>query len=419
MSQQLLNTPQLSNHQLSKQAIDRADPNVKVIRLHPAQAEFRRSDARIRGFVGGIGSGKSWAGAYDLLTRTKPGRLYQVLSPTYRMLEDASWRTLKELARSINFLKEENKGRMSLLLGNGAEILGRTADDPERLRGPNISGAWLDEASLMVESTVDIILGRLRECGEHGWVSGTFTPRGKRHWTYRFFADSPEAVLFHAKTSQNPFLPATFATSLEGRYSPQFARQELAGEFCEIEGEEFPATWFENAWFERWPENLIIKTLALDPSKGRSDKTGDFSAYVKLGVSHEDVLYIQADLARRPIAQMVADGVEHYRQWEPHAFSLEGNAWQDLLAPDFSQEFRAAGMIAPELFLLNNMVNKQVRIRRLGGYLAHGRVKFMAGCPGTRMLVDQLLDFPSGPHDDGPDAMEMAIRIAEQLTSGE
>ena len=34
----------------------------------------------------------------------------------------------------------------------------------------------------------------------------------------------------------------------------------------------------------------------------------------------------------------------------------------------------------------------------------------------TKLLVDQLRDFPLGSHDDGPDALEMAMRLAEQLT---
>jgi hypothetical protein len=29
--------------------------------------------------------------------------------------------------------------------------------------------------------------------------------------------------------------------------------------------------------------------------------------------------------------------------------------------------------------------------------------------------VDQLRDFPVGTHDDGPDALEMAIRLAEEV----
>jgi hypothetical protein len=33
-------------------------------------------------------------------------------------------------------------------------------------------------------------------------------------------------------------------------------------------------------------------------------------------------------------------------------------------------------------------------------------------------LVDQLRDFPAGAHDDGPDALEMALRLAEEVWHG-
>ena len=31
------------------------------------------------------------------------------------------------------------------------------------------------------------------------------------------------------------------------------------------------------------------------------------------------------------------------------------------------------------------------------------------------MLVDQLREFPTGKHDDGPDALEMAIRMGNEI----
>lgn len=390
------------------------------IQMHDVQSRFKKSDSRLRAFCGGINTGKSWIGAYDLVTRAKPGRLYMVLAPTFPMLRDAAWRALKSIAETLGYLVEENKGEMKLTLGNGAEILGRSADDPDRLRGPNLSGVWMDEAGLMSESILNIMLGRLREGGELGWLSATFTPNGKRHWTYREFALADDAQLFHCRTKDNPFAPKGFVESLSNRYSPQFARQELEGAFVEIDGEEFSALWFDegSAFFETWPNNLALKTLSLDPSKGKSDRVGDFSAYTKLGVNHEDVLLIECDMRRRPIDEMVQTGVDIYQDFQPHAFGVESNAWQDLLMPEFDREFKRRNIIAPSIWELHNSVNKQVRIRRLAGYLSHGRVKFKTNSPGTQMLIDQFLDFPKGPHDDGPDSMEMALRLAEVLTNG-
>lgn len=399
--------------------VQRKTKRRRKIQLHPIQSRFKSSNSLLRAFCGGINTGKSWIGAYDLLTRAKPGRLYMVLAPTFPMLRDAAWRAIKQMAEDLNFLRSENKSEMKLILNNGAEILGRSADDPDRLRGPNLSGAWLDEAGLMSETTVDIMRGRLREGRELGWLSATFTPNGKRHWTYRTFALDPAAELFHCRTADNPFAPEGFDELLRGTYSPQFARQELGGEFIEMDGEEFNATWFsEDAFFDVWPETLTLKTLALDPSKGKSDKVGDFSAYIKFGVDVTDTLLIEANMKRRPISEMVATGVDLYLDFKPHAFGLESNAWQDLLCPEFKREFDSRGVLVPEIWELHNSVNKEVRIRRLAGYLAHGRVKFKNNSPDTQLLVDQFLEFPKGKHDDGPDAMEMALRLAETLVNG-
>jgi hypothetical protein len=59
-----------------------------------------------------------------------------------------------------------------------------------------------------------------------------------------------------------------------------------------------------------------------------------------------------------------------------------------------------------------------VRIRRLGPHLSARRMKFKDKSPGTKLLVDQLREFPIGDHDDGPDALEMAMRLAAGMLAG-
>jgi hypothetical protein len=38
--------------------------------------------------------------------------------------------------------------------------------------------------------------------------------------------------------------------------------------------------------------------------------------------------------------------------------------------------------------------------------------------PGCRLLVQQLRDFPLSDYDDGPDALELALRMVWLLLSG-
>lgn len=182
---------------------------------------------------------------------------------------------------------------------------------------------------------------------------------------------------------------------------------------------EWPEDYFgEDIWFNAWPKELQLKTVALDPSKGADSRHGDYSAHVVLGIDRQGLLYVEADLQRRPTPQMVADGVALCRRHDVQAFGVEANQFQELLAGEFRAEFERQGIRGVPVCPIHNHVNKQVRIRRLGPYLSQRKIRFLANSPSTQMLVDQLRDFPLGSHDDGPDALEMALRLAEQLFHG-
>lgn len=179
---------------------------------------------------------------------------------------------------------------------------------------------------------------------------------------------------------------------------------------------EWPESYFdEGCWFDKWPRETKLRTLALDPSKGADARHGDYSAFVALAVDEQGLLYVQADLARRPTARMVADGVELCERFRPDAFGVEANQWQQLLAGEFLSELHRRGLLGLTPGEIHNHTNKAMRIRRLGPYLSQRRLRFKRRCPSTALLVDQLRDFPVGAHDDGPDALEMAIRLAEEV----
>lgn len=182
---------------------------------------------------------------------------------------------------------------------------------------------------------------------------------------------------------------------------------------------EWPEAYFEELhWFDEWPRRLRVKTMALDPSKGRDARHGDYSALVMLAVDFDGTLYVEADLARRPTPEMMATAVERYRLFRPDAFGVEANQFQELLADSLAAEFARQGLFDAAPWAMTNQVAKPVRIRRLGPYLAQKRIRFKADSPSTQMLVEQLREFPLAAHDDGPDATEMALRLAAEMLSG-
>jgi len=203
-------------------------------------------------------------------------------------------------------------------------------------------------------------------------------------------------------------LPALMKMRAENRSSFEAEKQcnPINPALCE-----WGDSYFESlVWFTRWPKDLQVKTIAVDPSKGKDAKRGDYSAIVHLGRDRAGQMWVRADLKRRDTRKIVEDAVRAHIEFRPDAAVCEGNSFQELLAEDMGQEAERQGQVA-DFHPIDNTVKKVVRIRRLTPYLSHGKFNFYDDA-GTRLLVDQLREFPIGSHDDGPDALEMALRAA-------
>jgi predicted phage terminase large subunit-like protein len=113
---------------------------------------------------------------------------------------------------------------------------------------------------------------------------------------------------------------------------------------------------------------------------------------------------------------LVALTVAEAAQFDPDGLGIETNQFQHLLATQILEESKKQGNAIPIMQIYNN-ISKDVRIRRLGPYLANKLIKFKRN-EGTRLLVAQLREFPLGKHDDGPDSLEMALRVMISMWNG-
>jgi PBSX family phage terminase large subunit len=208
----------------------------------PAQRVFHGDlSTRFKGYSGPIGSGKSHALAYEalFLSRQNPGLVGLIGAPTYTMLADATQRTLFEVlaAEDIPYIfnKQDNCLRFP---SNGSEIIFRSMDNPDRLRGPNLAWFGLDELTYTYEDAWTRMLGRLRHpeakrlCGFAVW-----TPKGY-DWVYKRFVEekNPDYRLVQASPKENTHLPSDFYDRLKTSYNELFFRQEVLGEYLDIYG---------------------------------------------------------------------------------------------------------------------------------------------------------------------------------------
>jgi predicted phage terminase large subunit-like protein len=166
---------------------------------------------------------------------------------------------------------------------------------------------------------------------------------------------------------------------------------------------------------EKWPKRFRGGVVCVDPSKGGSDRQGDYCAIVFMGMGAEDrLLYVDAVIERIPLDQIVRKLLELCRLWRPQNVGIEADQFQELLVHEFRRQC-GDPMRLPVPMSIWEMctegVSKVSRIRRLSQYVINRELRFKADSPGCRLLVEQLMDFPFAEHDDGPDALEMCMRL--------
>lgn len=206
-----------------------------------AQADFWADQSKFRAFSGGISSGKTFAGAIEILRQ--PARsVGMVVAPTFPMIRKASLKTFLELAKPAGLIKSFNKADWEMELVNGSTIYWASADNPDSLRGPNLGWFWMDEGAFCSFETWLIMIGRLRRSPGRGWM--TTTPQGKKHWLYKELVKPGKIAVHKASTASNKFVARDFVESLGGHGSTSWQLQELEGEFVDDGGAMFRRSWY-------------------------------------------------------------------------------------------------------------------------------------------------------------------------------
>lgn len=223
-----------------------------------------------------------------------------------------------------------------------------------------------------------------------------------------------------------PLYDLMLKRSAIGRLSFDMEMQGIprSADQCEWPDEAF---LYPHFWFDDWGpvDHYEIRTMFLDPSLGRDSKTGDPSAIVAYGRDKRGLELAEADIKRRNAKQMIDDLVAFAARFKPDIVGIESNAFQSLLMPILYQsienhEKETGQILAFRIIGLENSVNKQVRIRRLNNPISERRLRLKSRSPGTMTLLEQLKTFPDkSAHDDGPDALECARRLAIQAVNGE
>ena len=161
-------------------------------------------------------------------------------------------------------------------------------------------------------------------------------------------------------------------------------------------------------------ESLLVKTLAIDPSI-KETSTACYKAIITVGMDPEGIIYVlDAFIRRCSINQMIESAYLRHTEFGPKTVGLETVAGQEFLLNEFNRTAAKKGYHLP-LVRIEQKENKEVRIKGLGPLVELGVIRFQKGHSDQNLLIEQLLNFPSG-EIDGPDALEMAIRLLRRAS---
>jgi hypothetical protein len=159
-------------------------------------------------------------------------------APTYRILRDATKRTFLEILELEEVAYRSHKSENSItLLDNGSQIIFRSLDEVEHLRGPNLAWFGVDELTYCKQEAWNRLEARLRH-PQANMLRGfaAWTPKGYDA-VYERFVGSPGpdywAVL--ASPRENHYTAETgLYDRLAASYDEKQYRQEVLGEYLNV-----------------------------------------------------------------------------------------------------------------------------------------------------------------------------------------
>jgi len=184
------------------------------------QDAFMFSDKKYKGAFAGKRGGKTEVGAFysGYMHEQKEGYkpngidpyLGIIIAPTTNMLKRLSWKKFKAYWKHL--IVRDIQSPFEIDWHDGSEILGISADKPERLEGLKASWIWIDEVFQVKEQLYLEALARTADMDGVVICTGSLGVQyinPSQHWAHKYFKEEPDGdtECFEWNTEDNPHFP--------------------------------------------------------------------------------------------------------------------------------------------------------------------------------------------------------------------
>lgn len=188
---------------------------------------------------------------------------------------------------------------------------------------------------------------------------------------------------------------------------------------------------FQEEWFDFWDDEgkqlpdfsdpRFVFVGSNDPSLGKNKKSDTSSIFALAKDTSTGYIYVLiADIAKRKPDQIIEDAIEASRRLKRdykrpyYQFGVETVQFQYYFAEIMRQKSAAIGEYLP-IVEINSVQNKDARIQSLQPFVKNGYVKFSKK---HKTLLKQMYEYPMARNDDGPDGLQMSVKLALEVKVG-
>jgi phage terminase large subunit-like protein len=371
-----------------------------------------RGDWRTWLLLGGRGSGKTRSSAEWVRGQIETGRRSRIAlcgptSDTIRrdMVEGPSG-ILAVFPNDDRPSYEPSTRRIVFL--NGAVAYLFSAEEPDRLRGPNLDAAWCDELAAWADadgmwSNLQMSLRLTGPKGDAPQVLVSTTPR--RHKLLRQIMDAPSTIVTRSRTTDNTAnLDGATLAYLQQRYGgTTLGRQELDAELLDdVDGALWNRKMIEETRRAYAPKELRRIVVAIDPAGG-TGKGSTETGIIVAGIGREDGHgYVLEDCSGKFTPQQWAKrAVDACVRHKADRIVCERNFGGDMVEANI----RSVAPRAP-IKMVQASRGKAVRAEPIVSHYEQGKCHHVGNFSA---LEDQLCGWDPNSNDPSPDRLDALV----------
>lgn len=291
---------------------------------------------------------------------------------------------------------------------NGSVQIAYSADEPDRLRGPQHHYGWLDELASWrrLQYAWDMLQLGMR-LGDHPTICITTTPRPLP--LIKELLKDPMTAVVRGSTYDNLHnLAPTFRRAVVAKYEgTTLGRQELNAEVLD----DLPGAMWQRAWIthvDAAPE-LRTVTIGMDPAgTGRGDETG--LTAVGRGVDGRD--YVLDDRSEKLSPNRAGNrAFDMLAHWGATVIVVEDNGGKDWIETTLTSIWRDRGETGPPpIRRVNASQGKKLRAQPIAARYEQGRVDHVGE---FHELEDQMVTWIPEENPDSPDRVDSLVHAIE------